>query len=150
MLTKYIFGFAAVALCNFSFNVSVRADCFEAAAGYQRVNPWILRAIAWKESRYLTDATHRNMNGSTDYGIMQINSIHLPELYEYGISEATLMEPCKNIYIAAWYLRQKMNKYGNTWDAIGSYHSETPSLRNRYAQQIEAIVNQWKLQPPEQ
>ena len=40
-------------------------------------------------------------------------------------SAATLMEPCKNVYIAAWHLKQKMNRYGNTWQAVGAYHSET-------------------------
>jgi soluble lytic murein transglycosylase-like protein len=55
------------------------------------------------------------------------------------------MEPCKSVYIAAWHLRQKMNKYGNTWAAVGAYHSETPSLRDQYADQIIGILSQWKL-----
>jgi soluble lytic murein transglycosylase-like protein len=122
-----------------------RADCFDEAARYQKVNPLILRAIAWQESHNRPDALHKNTNGSTDYGLMQINSIHLPTLSQYGISTGTLMEPCKNVYIAAWHLRQKMNKYGNTWQAVGAYHSETPSLRDRYARQIVGILSQWKL-----
>jgi soluble lytic murein transglycosylase-like protein len=124
-----------------------RADCFDEAGRYQKVNPLILRAIAWQESHNRPDALHRNANGSTDYGVMQINSIHLSTLSQYGISRSTLMEPCKNVYIAAWHLRQKMNKYGNTWAAVGAYHSETPSLRNRYAQQIADILQQWNLLP---
>ncbi|NLP61067.1 lytic transglycosylase domain-containing protein [Paraburkholderia sacchari] len=124
-----------------------RADCFDEAARYQKVNPLILRAIAWQESHNTPDALHRNTNGSVDYGVMQINSIHLPTLAQYGISSSTLMQPCKNVYIAAWHLRQKMNKYGNTWAAVGAYHSETPALRDRYAQQIAAILRKWKLMP---
>jgi soluble lytic murein transglycosylase-like protein len=124
---------------------SARADCFDEAARYQKVNPLILRAIAWQESHNTPDALHKNANGSTDYGLMQINSIHLPTLAQYGISSDTLMEPCKNVYIAAWHLRQKMNKYGNTWQAVGAYHSETPSLRDRYARQIIDILSRWKL-----
>lgn len=122
-----------------------RADCFDEAAKYQKVNPLVLRAIAWQESHNRPDAQHKNANGSTDYGLMQINSIHLPTLAQYGISSGTLMEPCKNVYIAAWHLRQKMNKYGNTWQAIGAYHSETPSLRDKYARQIADILTRWKL-----
>jgi soluble lytic murein transglycosylase-like protein len=80
---------------------------------------------------------------------MQINSVHLPVLARYGISRGTLLEPCKNVYIAAWHLRQMMNKYGDTWAAIGAYHSETPSLRDEYARQIVAILRQWNLMPPE-
>ncbi|CAB3780901.1 hypothetical protein LMG28688_01137 [Paraburkholderia caffeinitolerans] len=124
-----------------------RADCFDEAARYQKVNPLILRAIAWQESHNTPDALHRNTNGSVDYGVMQINSIHLPTLAQYGISSSTLMQPCKNVYIAAWHLRQKMNRYGNTWAAVGAYHSETPALRDRYAQQIAAILRKWKLMP---
>jgi soluble lytic murein transglycosylase-like protein len=107
----------------------------------------ILRAIAWQESHNRPAAVHKNANGSTDYGVMQINSVHLPVLAQYGISQGTLMEPCKNVYIAAWHLRQKMNKYGNTWAAVGAYHSETPSLRDEYARQIVAILRKWNLMP---
>jgi soluble lytic murein transglycosylase-like protein len=121
------------------------ADCFDEAAKYQKVNPLILRAIAWQESHNRPEALHKNANGSTDYGLMQINSVHLPVLAQYGISTSTLMEPCKNVYIAAWHLRQQMNKYGNTWAAVGAYHSETPSLRDQYARQIVAILQKWKL-----
>ncbi|MGF7129324.1 soluble lytic murein transglycosylase-like protein [Paraburkholderia sp. EB58] len=121
------------------------ADCFDEAARYQKVNPLILRAIAWQESHNRPDALHKNANGSTDYGVMQINSIHLPTLAQYGISSNTLMEPCKNVYIAAWHLRQQMNKYGNTWQAVGAYHSETPALRDQYAQQIVGILRKWNL-----
>jgi soluble lytic murein transglycosylase-like protein len=135
----------AVALGACFAGASARADCFDEAAKYQKVNPLILRAIAWQESHNHPDALHKNANGSTDYGLMQINSIHLPTLAQYGISSGTLMEPCKNVYIAAWHLRQMMNKYGNTWQAVGAYHSETPSLRDQYARQIVGILRQWKL-----
>jgi soluble lytic murein transglycosylase-like protein len=121
------------------------ADCFDEAAKYQKVNPLILRAIAWQESHNRPEALHKNANGSTDYGLMQINSVHLPILAQYGISTSTLMEPCKNVYIAAWHLRQQMNKYGNTWQAVGAYHSETPVLRDQYARQIATILQKWKL-----
>ncbi len=123
------------------------ADCFDAAARYQRVNPMILRAIAWQESHYKPNAIRRNDNGSIDYGLMQINSIHLSRLSRYGISSNTLMQPCASVYIAAWHLRQKMNKFGNTWQAVGAYHSETPVHRDRYARQIVSILNRWKNQP---
>lgn len=125
--------------------VEAATDCFTAAGGYQGVNPLILRAIAWQESRDAPNAMHHNQNGSVDYGLMQINSIHLPALAQYGISSNKLMEPCASVYIAAWHLRQKMNKYGNSWAAVGAYHSETPALRDKYAQQIIAILTRWNV-----
>jgi soluble lytic murein transglycosylase-like protein len=121
------------------------ADCFDEAAKYQQVNPLILRAIAWQESHNHPDALNKNANGSIDYGLMQINSVHLNTLGRYGISSATLMQPCKSVYVAAWHLRQKMNKYGNTWQAVGAYHSETPALRDKYSKQIIDILGKWKL-----
>lgn len=74
---------------------NARADCFDEAARYQKVNPLILRAIAWQESHNRPDALNKNTNGSVDYGLMQINSIHLQTLSRYGIGRDTLMEPCK-------------------------------------------------------
>lgn len=142
---RRMFFVLALGLVAAFASASARADCFDEAARYQKVNPLILRAIAWQESHNRPNALHKNTNGSVDYGLMQINSIHLPTLSQYGISTGTLMEPCKNVYIAAWHLRQKMNKYGNTWRAVGAYHSETPAPRDRYARQIADILIRWNL-----
>ncbi|MDR5835282.1 lytic transglycosylase domain-containing protein [Caballeronia sp. LZ034LL] len=137
---------SCVALCgSLLAAASAHADCFDEAAKYQKVNPLILRAIAWQESHNKPDAINKNANGSTDYGLMQINSIHLDTLAQYGISSGTLMQPCKSVYVAAWHLRQKMNKYGNSWQAVGAYHSETPALRDKYSAQIIEILRRWKL-----
>ncbi|KWN14711.1 BapC protein [Burkholderia territorii] len=142
---RCVLGLAGLALGGFASGPA-HADCYEAAAQYQQVNPLILRAIAWQESHGHADALNYNANGSIDYGLMQINSVHLPTLASYGIAKDALMEPCKNVYIAAWVLRQKMNKYGNTWAAVGAYHSETPALRDRYASAIATILARWR--PP--
>lgn len=124
-----------------------RADCFDAAAAYQHVNPLILRAIAWQESRNRANAMHLNANGSVDYGLMQINSIHLSPLARFGIGREALMSPCKSVYVAAWLLRRQVDKYGNTWAAVGAYHSATPALRDEYARQISGILRRWKMLP---
>lgn len=117
------------------------ADCFDDAASFHHVNPLILRAIAIVESGGRTDATNTNSNGSVDYGMMQINSIHLPELARYGIGKADLFDGCKSVYLGAWILRQSIERYGNTWEAIGAYNSATPYYRDRYAAKIKAVVN---------
>jgi soluble lytic murein transglycosylase-like protein len=122
-------------------------DCFLAAAAYQHVSPVVLRAIAWQESHGNASAVHRNGNGSIDYGMMQINSVHLPALSRYGVSAADLMNPCSSVYVAAWHLHRMMIKYGNTWQAVGAYHSETPAERDRYARAIEALVERMMAPP---
>ncbi|AEK64136.1 lytic transglycosylase domain-containing protein [Collimonas fungivorans] len=125
-----------------------RADCFDDAAIYHGVNPTILRAIAWQESNNRADAIHVNSNGSIDYGVMQINSVHLAELAKYGVRRQTLLQPCQNVYIAAWHLRRMVSKYGNNWKAVGAYHSEQMLERDGYAKRIQRIVAAWSDIPP--
>lgn len=118
-------------------------DCFARAGAYQGVNPTILRAIAWFESKGNPDAVHRNADGSIDVGQTQINSVHFSELRRYGVPPSALKDACVNIYVAAWMVKQKMIRYGNTWQAIGAYHSETPSLRDQYARSIHGVLVSW-------
>ncbi len=123
-------------------------DCFEKAGAYQGVNPLVLRAVAWRESKGDAAAVNRNTNGSIDVGQAQINSIHFPELARQGIPHRALTDPCVNIFVAAWLLKQKMVRYGNTWRAIGAYHSESPGERDSYARSIQKILVSWgQLQP---
>ncbi|CAB3642025.1 hypothetical protein LMG24238_00358 [Paraburkholderia sediminicola] len=118
-------------------------DCFNEAAAYQGVNPWVLRAVAWYESKGDPDAIHQNANGSIDVGQLQINSIHFGALAREGVPHRALTDPCVNVYVAAWLLKQKMVKYGNTWRAIGAYHSETPKQRDAYARSIQQVLVGW-------
>lgn len=123
-------------------------DCFDNAGAYQGVNPLVLRAVAWRESKGDATAINRNANGSIDVGQLQINSIHFSELARQGIPHGALTDPCVNIYVAAWLLKQKMIRYGNTWRAIGAYHSESPRERDAYARSIQSILVSWGLLQP--
>lgn len=144
---RVLFTLSSIALLAVGPRPALAQDCFEAAAQYHGVNPLILRAIAWQESHANAAAINHNANGSLDYGLMQINSIHLKRLGRYGIEKDRLMDPCASIYIAAWHLRSKMNKFGNSWQAVGAYHSETPALRDKYASQIIGILRRWQVLP---
>ncbi|KMY86145.1 hypothetical protein BUMB_05334 [Candidatus Paraburkholderia calva] len=118
-------------------------DCYEQAGSYQGVNPLVLRAVAWHESKGDTAAINHNANGSIDVGQLQINSIHFSDLARQGILHCALMDPCINVFVAAWLLKQKMVKYGNTWHAIGAYHSESPKQRDAYTRSIQQILVSW-------
>ncbi len=118
-------------------------DCFEQAGVYQGVNPSVLRAIAWFESKGDPAAVNRNANGSIDVGQLQINSIHFGDLARQGVPSHALTDACVNIYVAAWLLKQKMVRHGNTWRAIGAYHSESPAQRDAYARSIQRILVAW-------
>lgn len=118
-------------------------DCFEQAGAYQGVNPTVLRAIVWFESKGDPAAIHRNADGSVDIGQAQINSIHFGTLARYGVPRHALTDACVNVFVAAWLLKQKMVRHGNTWRAIGAYHSETPVHRDAYARSIQRVLMSW-------
>jgi soluble lytic murein transglycosylase-like protein len=74
--------------------------------------------------------------------------VHLRELAPYGIHEKDLLDECVNVYVAAWHLKKKMVAYGNTWNAVGAYHSQSPRLRDAYAHMIRTTLARWGLIAP--
>lgn len=116
-------------------------DCIHQAATCFKVNPLLIQAIIWKESYNRQETINFNKNNTHDVGVMQINSIHFNLLNKIGISEDTLIKnSCTNVFSGVWILRNMVNQYGNTWEAIGRYHSKTPSLRNSYSLSIINII----------
>jgi len=132
-----------LAIALWLFSASARADCFDDAAMYQGVNPWTLRAIAGVESSFDPMAVHRNTNGTIDRGLTQTNSVHLAELAKQGIRPEALFDACTSVYTAAWLLRKKIIKFGNTCAAIGAYKSETPSVQAKYIELIKHQLAVW-------
>lgn len=131
-----------------TMSMPAMADCIDDAARYQQVHPYVLRAIAYHESRMHADLINHNTNGSIDIGVMGINSVHLRELAGFGIAPQQLSNACVNAYIGAWYLRRKIDKYGNTWQAVAAYHSETPELGLAYAARIRSVLAGWGVLRP--
>jgi lysozyme-related protein Hpa2 len=119
------------------------ADCYDDAASYHGVNAVILKAIAFNESSFRPNITTTNSNHSIDIGMTGINSVHLPELNRKGVQAQDLYDPCKSIYVSAWLLRKQINRFGNTWNAVGAYHSTTPYYRDIYAEKIRRTVAAW-------
>ncbi len=107
--------------------------CVSPAAQYHSVNPWVLKAILKIESGFNAGAVNRNPNNTVDVGMAQMNSMHFPELRQYGIAPGHLLDGCIATYVAAWQLAKQMKLYGNTWFGIASYHSATPCFNSRYA-----------------
>ena len=127
---------AAVALALLTVAGAASADCIDGAAHRFGTNPDVLRAIAIVESRAKPHAVRNNVNGSTDRGLFQINSIHLAELSRAGFVPADLHDVCLSSNAAALLLVRKMLRFGNTWSAVGAYHSTSAAKRahpTRYA-----------------
>ena len=112
-------------------------DCFDRAALRYSVDVRLLKAIGMVESGFSPSAINRNTNGSEDMGIMQINTIWLPQLSKFGITRETLMtDPCTNIHVGAWVLAQNIRRLGPTWNAVGAYNASTPSKREKYVAKV--------------
>ena len=45
--------------------------------------------------------------------------------------------------VAAYLYRKKIDRYGNSWLAVGAYHSETPEYRDAYWPKVKAAVDSW-------
>ncbi len=96
---------------------------FEEAGKHYDVNPALLYAVAKRESALNPKAVNcANENKSCDYGIMQINSIHLPMLSRYNIQKEDLFDPRVNIFIGAWYLKGCINRHGENYKALNCYN----------------------------
>lgn len=97
--------------------------CWDAAGAYHGIDPWLLYAIGYVESRHNPAAVNgSNRNGTRDVGMMQINSIWLPELRKHGVTEAALTNACASTYIGAWIMAKNIRKHGYTWEAIAVYN----------------------------
>ncbi|WP_310699504.1 MULTISPECIES: lytic transglycosylase domain-containing protein [Paraburkholderia] len=125
---------AGVVLCASA--CAVRADCIDDAARFHHLNARLVRAIATVESGQHPDAVHVNADGTSDIGLMQINSRWLSTLSRFGISRAGLYDSCTNAYVGAWILSQNIHRLGLTWDAIGAYNAATQTRRVAYARRV--------------
>ena len=77
----------------------IAQDCFELAGRDYKIDPDLLRAISWKESRYRVNAIGINPVTGYGSGLMQVDSQHFNELARYGIKpEHLTTDPCMNIY----------------------------------------------------
>ena len=105
------------------------------AGEYYNVSSMLLKAIAQTESKENPKAINcANKNRTCDYGIMQINSVHLPLLKKYGISKEDLLDEKKNIYVGAWVLKMCIDRHGVNENAINCYNGRVKN--NDYSKKV--------------
>lgn len=103
---------------------AARASCWEQAGAPYAIDPTLLKAIAWKESRGWTGARGpRLKDGNQAIGLMQINTVHLPALEAAGIRPADLLDACTSETVGAWVLAGCIARFGQTWKAVGCYNT---------------------------
>src|SRR6218665_1337098 len=120
-----------------------RADCIDEAALRHGVNGHVLRAIGWHESRLRPDAEALNRNGTRAIGAFQINGVPLPLLARRGVDARALRDGCVSSHVAAWHYARQVARHGNTWRAVGAYHSGTPARSAWYANAIATVLMRW-------
>ncbi len=113
-----------LAICLMFINEICQAtDCFDLAGRDYKIDPDLLRAISWQESRYRVNAIGINPVTGYGSGLMQVDSQHFNELARYGIKpEHLTTDPCMNIYTGAYYLAIAF-KNGASPEAVGAYNA---------------------------
>ncbi|EEQ9430084.1 lytic transglycosylase domain-containing protein [Escherichia coli] len=122
--------------------------CFNEAGTMFRIEPNLIKAIALVESNLKKDSIGKNRDKknnikSFDYGLMQINQMHIPMLKKRGIikDERDLLDnPCLNIKIGTEILYKHFSRCGMTWQCLGTYNAgfamDNQKKRLQYAQKI--------------
>lgn len=91
--------------------------------------PEILEAIAWHESRFIPTVKNKKC-----YGLMQVNvKVHADRIEKYGYTADNMFEPYPNLIVAADYLAELYETYGDEnpivlslysgagWEAVETY-----------------------------
>lgn len=85
-------------------------------------------AIAQQESGFNPSALNTaNRNGTSDYGVFQINDINLPAL---GLTPTTAMDPATNINAGVSLLAQLQSQYGTDTASIAAAYNAGPGAVN--------------------
>ncbi|EHH7770629.1 lytic transglycosylase domain-containing protein [Escherichia coli] len=125
--------------------------CFNEAGTMFRIEPNLIKAIALVESNLKKDSIGKNRDKknnikSFDYGLIQINQMHIPMLKKRGIikDERDLLDnPCLNIKIGTEILYKHFSRCGMTWQCLGTYNAgfamDNQKKRLQYAKKIYIV-----------
>ncbi len=125
-----------------SVSASVILSCLVLAAKTYDVPPAVLLGIMSVEGGQVGQEVGPNRNGTYDLGPMQINTVWVPELAEHWqvdheTARAWLRDDaCVNIQVAAWILRDRIDRTGHLAKGIAYYHSATPKYGIPYADRV--------------
>ncbi len=124
----------------------ILAACLMLAAQTYTLPPAVLVGIYHVESGRVGQEVGPNKNGTYDLGPMQINTMWLPKLAGYwGVSETAARQwvrddPCVNVGVAAWILRNNLDETSDLATAIAHYHSRTPHFGGPYKSKVVASM----------
>lgn len=119
--------------------------CLLLASQTYKVPPAVMIGIMHVEGGRVGQEV-RNSNGSYDLGPMQVNTIWIPQLAGlWGVDHSTARQwvrdnGCVNVYVAAWILRQQIDKTSGLYSGIARYHSATRWRGHDYANKVIAVM----------
>lgn len=128
-----------------TFEDRVYAMVDEICSGYDAVDPAIVKALIWVESRY--DPNAENYNG-TCVGLMQVSTKwHADRAARLGLTD--FFDPYSNIAIGVDYLQELMTKYKDPSLALMAYNmGDAKALRlyrsgkvSKYAKTITEMAS---------
>ena len=112
----------------------------EYAGDQYGICPELLEAIAYHESRYTSDI----VSGSC-YGLMQVNlSSHKARLQKLNIKESDILDPFKNMIVAADYLAELFETYEDPTIVLAVYHGEKNYSADKPSKYVKSILEHSK------
>lgn len=119
-------------------------QCWGEASQMYGVDPALLMAIAWKESRGRVSSVGPILSdGNRALGLMQINTIHMSMLSRHGIRKEDLFDPCVSKKIGAYVLADCIKRFGSSWKAVGCYYGGPASKAYRAMRGYQADVKRY-------
>jgi len=113
--------------------VQASGVCWERAALESGTSVELLQAIAWVESSmqpHAVNSSHLKTTGTRDIGLVGVNTA--PNvLRQFGLSESELFDPCTNVRTGARILKEKFDRFGTTWEAVGAYNASCTRLKGQ-------------------
>jgi soluble lytic murein transglycosylase-like protein len=112
--------------------------CMLAVSQFYHLPPRVLPSVQVVEAGQ-PGTISRNINGTGDLGVMQVNSNWVPYLARSwrmppaDVAERLIEDPCFNIVAAGAIMRIYLHEsHGDVVRAVGYYHSHTPELATFY------------------
>jgi len=119
----------------------VSIECINHAAITYQVPATVIISVLKMEGGK-NGSANRNKDGSYDYGPMQVNSRWLRTITPYGYTQNDIQfNPCINVEVGAWILRQGIFEGKDYWNGVGNYHSHTSTLNEHYHFKVKYYYN---------
>ena len=101
-------GYDSTIQCDDGIPDDIRTYCEQVGAAFG-ICPELLEAMAYNESRFIPTVK----NGKY-YGLMQVDvQIHEKRLIKYGLTVEDMYDPYNNLLVAADYLQELFDTYGD-------------------------------------